>query len=154
MKYFAMLVMALSLSVYQEADGQCIQINSILVDACGEPEGFNEMVRFTVGNAPVNLNTMDVDWPNASNNWGGIIRNSTTATKTSALNAAIQAAGGCGLLIEPTGNTLPAGAKVFLITSFNFDPSFNTFGALTENYYILHQNNPNTTAGHFANHGS
>ncbi len=152
MKYFAMLVLALCMSVYQKADAQCIQINSILVDACGDPEGFNEMVRFTVGNAPVNLNTMSVDWANPSNNWGGLIRNSTTAAKTSTLNAAIQAAGGCGLLIEPTGTTLPAGAKVILITSFNFDPSFNTFGALTENYYILYQNNPNTSAGHFANY--
>lgn len=152
MKYFTMLVLALSLALHQKADAQCIQINSILVDACGDPEGLNEMVRFTVGNAPVTLASMSVDWPNTSNDWEGIIRNTTTAAKTTALNTAIQAAGGCGLLIEPTGTTLPAGAKVILITSFNFDPTFNTFGALTEDYYILYQNNPNTTAGHFANY--
>ncbi len=134
---------------------QCIQIESILVDACegtsGGFEGHNEMVRFKVGPAPLNLADMVVSWPN--NPWLGLIQNATTTAKVNTLNADILAAGGCGELIQPTGGQLPANATVILVTSFMMDPSLNQFGPITEDFYILFQNNPSNTAGHFANFG-
>jgi gliding motility-associated-like protein len=133
---------------------QCFQIESVLVDACdtGTDEGFNEMVRFKVGNASINTSTLSVNWP--SNNWLGVIQNATTTAKVATLNAQITAAGGCGQLIEPVGGVLPANAKVVLVTSYNFNITLNAFGAITENIYIIFQNNPTTTTGHFANYNA
>ena len=48
------------------------EINSILVDACGSPEGENEMVRFTVGASPLQVSSLNVTWPNTSLNFLGI----------------------------------------------------------------------------------
>src|SRR6218665_3894287 len=131
---------------------QCFQIESILVDACSGEEGLNEMVRFKVGITALNTNNMSVSWPN--NPWQGLIKNNLTASKTATLNADILDAGGCGQLIEPVNGVLPANANVILVTSFNLDTSMNTFGALTNDTYIIYQNNPSTASGHFANSGS
>ena len=131
---------------------QCFQIESILVDACGEQEGLNEMVRFKVGTAALNTNNLTVEWPN--NPWQGLIKNSVTAAKVATLNADIIAAGGCGQLIEPTAGVLPANATVILVTSYNLDPALNSFGALADTIYIIFQNNANTINGHFANYGT
>ena len=136
------------------AYSQCFQIESILVDACdtGADEGLNEMVRFKVGNAPLNVSNLSVTWPN--NNWEGLVQNAATAAKVAVLNAQVDAAGGCGNILEPTGGVLPANAKVILVTSFNFGVTANVFGALTQNIYILFQDNPTTTTGHFANYNA
>lgn len=136
----------------QKSFSQCFQIESILVDACGPSEGLNEMVRFRVGNNPLTLSTLSVEWP--SNDWEGLIQNATTTAKVAALNADIIDAGGCGELKQPTGGTLPANSLVILVTSFNMDVDLNSFGALTEDIYIIFQNNPNTTGGHFANYST
>ncbi|RZJ70401.1 gliding motility-associated C-terminal domain-containing protein [Flavobacterium sp.] len=134
------------------SQAQCFQIESILVDACGPQEGLNEMVRFRVGNAPLNTSNLSVDWPN--NSWQGLTQNATTVQKVAALNADILDAGGCGQLIQPTAGVLPANASVILVTSFNIDTALNEFGPITENIYILFQNNPAVATGHFANFGS
>lgn len=137
---------------------QCFQIESILVAACAPQvdsqtqEGYNEMVRFKVGTSALNTNNFSVDWPN--NNWQGLIQNTTTTNKVAQLNANIQAAGGCGQLLQPTNGILPANATVILITSHLFDVNSNSFGALNETYYILFQNNNTITSGHFANYNS
>ena len=136
----------------QNTYSQCFEIESILVDACGAQEGLNEMVRFKIGDAPLNTSTLNVSWPN--NSWQGLIQNATTATKVATLNADILAAGGCGEIIEPLGGVLPANASVILVTSFNFDTALNSFGALSEDIYIIFQNNPAITSGHFANFGT
>jgi gliding motility-associated-like protein len=139
---------------FQNSFAQCFQIESILVDACeGSPntEGLNEMVRFKVGATAINTGNMSVNWP--SNTWGGLVQNSVTASKVASLNAAILAAGGCGQVLQPTGGVLPANATVVLVTSYNFDTTANTFGALTDTIYILFQNR-NVTAGHFGNFGT
>jgi gliding motility-associated-like protein len=138
----------------QKSFSQCFQIESILVDACdtGADEGLNEMVRFKVGNAAVNTSNLSVTWPN--NAWTGLIQNAATAAKVVILNTQVQAAGGCGQILEPTGGVLPANAKVVLVTSHNFGVTANVFGALTQNIYIIFQNNPNVTAGHFANYNA
>ncbi len=150
----AVFLFVFSLFSHQNSFSQCFQIESILVDACDgntNSEGLNEMVRLKVGNAAINTSNLSVDWPN--NTWGGLIKNSLTASKVASLNADILDDGGCGQLIEPTGGVLPANATVILVTSYNFDITSNSFGALTENIYILFQNS-NTTSGHFANYGS
>ncbi|RYZ79130.1 MAG: hypothetical protein EOP06_27775, partial [Proteobacteria bacterium] len=146
-----LLFLCLSLFTITTTFSQCIQIESILVDACGPQEGLNEMVRFKVGGAPVNTNTMSVDWPN--NPWQGLIKNATTAAKVAVLNGDILDAGGCGQLIEPTNGVLPANASVILVTSFNIDTALNAFGPITDTIYIIFQNNATTASGHFANFG-
>ena len=151
LKHF-LIIAVLALFSYQDTFSQCFQIESILVDACGVQEGLNEMVRFKVGNTAINTSNMSVSWPN--NPWQGLIRNSVTAAKVATLNADILDAGGCGQLIEPTGGVLPANASVILVTSHNFDTDLNSFGALTDNVYIIFQNNPTTVSGHFANSGT
>ncbi|MDD3004448.1 T9SS type B sorting domain-containing protein [Flavobacterium sp.] len=129
---------------------QCVEIESILVAACGTPEGHNEMFRFRVGPNPLNTSNLTVNWP--SNSWTGLIQNTATAAKVTLLNADILAAGGCATLLEPTGGILPAGSPVIVVSSHLFDTTANSFGALTENTYILFQNNTNTTGGHFGNY--
>ncbi|MBD3581537.1 T9SS type B sorting domain-containing protein [Flavobacterium selenitireducens] len=136
----------------QTARSQCFQIESILVDACGTDEGLNEMVRLKVGNTPLNISNFSVNWPN--NSWTGLVQNATTAQKVATLNADILAAGGCGELIQPTGGTIPANATVILVTSYMMSTFENEFGAITEDIYILFQNNPTTSTGHFANSGT
>ena len=149
-----LFVFIVSIFFSQHAFSQCFQIESILVDACdtGSNEGFNEMVRFKVGSAAINTSTLSVTWPN--NPWTGLTQNASTAAKVVLLNAQVSAAGGCGQILEPTGGVLPANAKVVLVTSYNFGVTANVFGALTENLYIIFQNNPSITTGHFANYNA
>lgn len=110
------------------------------------------MVRFKVGTTNINTSNLDVNWP--SNSWLGLIQNQTTHNKVVALNAQITSAGGCGQLLEPTAGVLPANAKVILVTSFNLNVSSNVFGPITENIYILFQNNPANGSGHFGNYNT
>ncbi|MFM7018781.1 hypothetical protein, partial [Flavobacterium sp.] len=141
-----------------KATAQCFSIESILVDACSpnlpvNEEGYNEMVRFKVGSAAINLTTtpLNVNWPNVANPWLGLIQNATTASKVAALNAAITSAGSCGIILEPTGGVLPANAEVILVTSQNINTSFNSFSSLAGTIYMIFQNNPSNTGGNFAN---
>jgi len=138
------------LKIQAQTPSTCFEIESILVDACGTIEGENEMVRFIVGPSNLNINNLNVSWPNASNSYLGICKNSTTATKVAALNSSIV---GCGLLKEPTANILPAGSKVILLTSTSFDVSANSFSNLNDTVYVIFQCSGNT-AGHFANFGT
>jgi len=131
---------------------QCFEIQSILVDACGgADEGRNEMVRFKVGNTPLDINNLIVDWPN--NSWQGVIQNTVTASKVAQLNADILIAGGCAQILEPPGGILPANAEVILITSFNMNTAVHSFGAISKNLYMIFQNNATNSIGHFANYG-
>ncbi len=136
---------------------QCFEIQSILVDACDSgsatsDEGYNEMVRFQIGTTALNTSNLTVNWP--SNTWQGLIQNATTAAKVAQLNSDIIAAGGCGVLLEPTGGVLPANAPVILVTSQNFSTTANSFGALTTTTYIIFQNNTSVTGGHFGNYNA
>ncbi|MEO8151388.1 MAG: T9SS type A sorting domain-containing protein [Bacteroidia bacterium] len=141
--------MALLLAFCFTAKAQnCFEITSILVDACGSPEGENEMVRFDVGNAPLAITDLDITWP--SNSFKGICQDSITALKVDTLNNGIV---GCGLLVEPTGGMLPANAKVLLVTSTDFSTTFNSFANLNDTLIIIFQCSGNI-AGHFANNSS
>jgi len=142
-----------SLLVSHKSFSQCFEIESILVDACAlTEEGTNEMVRFKIGSTAQNTNNLVVVWPN--NAWQGLIQDANTAVKVALINQYIDDAGGCGNLLEPVAGVLPANAKVILVTSQLFDIVANPFGALSENTYIIFQNNLLVTAGHFANYGT
>lgn len=156
MKYFIhikTIVIFLSYFVFltpTQNIAQCFEIESILVDACGNPEGENEMVRFTVGGTALSTNDLTVGWATTMNPWLGVCQSANTAQKTAALNATITT---CGFLKEPVNGTLPAGAKVLLITSTDIDVTFNSFDGLNDTLYIIYQCAGNT-AGHFGNHGA
>lgn len=142
-----------------KSTGQCFTIESVLVDACSpnipsNDEGFNEMVRFKVGTTAIDLNItpLNLTWPNPSNLWLGLIKNTTTAAKVATLNADIASAGSCGLILEPIGGILPANAEVILVTSQNFSVVSNSFATLTGTIYMIFQNNPSQIGGHFANY--
>lgn len=132
-----------------EAQGQnCFEIKSILVDACGTPEGENEMVRLDVGATAIAVSNLSVDWPN--NNFLNFCQSSITAQLTATLNASIQ---GCGLLLEPTNGVIPPYTKLLIITSTNVSTTANSFSNLNDTLMVLYQCVGNT-AGHFANYNT
>ena len=151
MKLFkSMFLLCLFVFATVSINAQCFEIESILVDACGSPEGENEMVRFKVGNADLCTNDLTVSWANTSNSWLGITQDATTATATSYLNATIL---GCGFLLEPTSCVLPANTTVILATSTAIDVTANSFANLSDTLYIIYQTAGNTS-GHFANYNT
>lgn len=131
---------------YAQLPTNCFEISSILVDACGNPEGENEMFRFQVGPNPLTVSDLTVTWPNGTfRGW------CADQAKLDSLNATI---GGCGYLLAPTsGTTLPAYAQVLVVTSTNMNVAFNSFANLSDTIYILFQCSGNT-AGHFANYST
>lgn len=147
MKKVSILLIGLCffLSGLAQSPSTCFEIESILVDACGSPEGENEMVIFHTGPNPLNVSDLTVTWPN--NPWLGVCQNGTTATKVAQLNATIL---NCGWLLEPTAGVLPPNQRVILITSTNFDTGANSFANLSDTLYVIFQCAGNT-AGHFAN---
>tara|TARA_B110000459_G_scaffold204082_1_gene264120 strand:- start:1058 stop:3949 length:2892 start_codon:yes stop_codon:yes gene_type:complete len=141
-------ITALLLLSFSAINAQCFEIESILVDACGSPEGENEMVRFKIGSTALNTSNITLNWPN--NSWLGLSQNAGTATTTSALNNTVT---GCGLLIEPTAGALPANSKVLLITSTALNTTANSFANLNDTLYIIYQNAGNPF-GHFVNYNT
>ncbi len=129
---------------------KCIKIHSILVDACGSPEGENEILLFYTGNTSLTLSKLSAKWPNAGNNWLGLTQNAATAKKVSDINATIA---GCGKLIEPLAGIIPANKQVYLFTSTNFIVGSNQFTNLSDTAYAIFQKSGNT-AGHFANYST
>lgn len=146
-KYISFIIFTWGISSVADAQipVNCFEIESILVDACGNPEGENEMVRFKVGPNPLNTADLTVNWPN--NSWLGVCQNAQTANSVAQLNATIAA---CGFLLEPVGGILPPGADVILVSSTNFSVAANSFSGLSDTIYIIFQCQGNT-AGHFAN---
>lgn len=134
---------------------QCLEIESILVDACvsntlcpGSLEAMNEMVRFKVGPDPLFVADLDVDWPN--NSFLGFTQDAQTAQLTAELNSSIQ---GCGWLLEPSAGILPAGSTVLVITSVNMCTAANSFAGLTDTLRVIYQTAGNSS-GHFGNHNN
>ncbi len=141
---------------------KCLEIESILVDACvpgggctsaTSPscncEGKNEMVRFKIGPANINISDLSIVWPN--NSFLGISApNATTASLVSALNATILS---CGYLIEPIAGVLPAGRTILIITSTEMCTTANSFANLSDTIYVIFQNAGNFQ-GHFVNYSS
>ena len=158
MKLKLTLLITVALFSYQKIISQCFEIESILVDACdnGREEAYNEMVKFKVGNTPLNTSNLIVKWPvPVGNIWLGLTKNEISASKVADLNTKINLLGGCGKFIEPIDGILPKNSKVILVDSYNFDISMISFGAIIEDIYIIFQDKnslPNT--GNFGNAGS
>ena len=130
------------------AQSGCIEIESILVNACSAEEGRNEMLRFRVGGTALSTNNMTVAWANTNLPYNGLIQNSTTAQATAAFNSEIVS---CGQLIEPVNGVLPAYAQVLLITSYQVSTTPGFFAQLGDTLYVLYAND-NTVSGHFLNY--
>lgn len=143
---FIFLVGVFLVSNYSIA--QCFQIESILVDACGNPEGANEMVRLKIGDQDLNVNDLNISWPN--NNFLGFCANANTANKVAQMNNTITS---CGYFIEPISDVLPANSQVLIITSEDFDPTFHDYEGLQDTLIVIFQCSGNTQ-GHFANYNS
>ena len=137
--------------VYSQTTTNCLEVESILVDACSPNnlEGQNEMVRILVGPNPLTVNNIIPNWPN--NPFGGWISNATTAQKTQELNNGIQS---CGRILQPTGGIIPANKKAILVTSWDMNTTSNSFAGLTDTIYIIYQNSQTGNSGHFANIGT
>jgi gliding motility-associated-like protein len=123
----------------------CFEIKSILVDACGSPEGPNEMVRIEIGSNPLNTSDFQANWPN--NPYRGLCQSANTASNVAYMNSTIQS---CGYFLEPQNGVLPAGAQVLIITSVDFDPTAHNYAGLMDTIYVVFQCAGNTS-GHFAN---
>jgi hypothetical protein len=133
----------------QPLSSNCFEIESILVDACDNPEGENEMVYLRIGPNAINVNDFEIKWPNAGNPWLNFCQNPTTDNKIAAINATINCP--TGKLIAPSGGVLPAGAKVLIITSENYKVGSHSFANLCDTLYVVFQCAGNT-GGHFANY--
>jgi len=157
------LLFILNNTVHAQVPLKVFEINNILVDGCaGSDEGRNEMVLFQVGPNAINVSSLRVNgagsngtilpncWPNTNNPWKGIAPSPAKPNEVGIINASIAQ---CGYLIEPTGGILPAGKKVLLITSTEFDLTAHSFVTLQDTMYIIFQNAGNT-AGHFVNYGT
>lgn len=128
------------------AQQRCARFESILVDACGAPEGGNEMFRFMVGPNDLNTSNLSVTW--SSNPWLGVCQDALTAQVVQALNRTITH---CGLLVEPVGGLLPAGKDVLFITSEHMDTLSASFSNLQDTLIVVFQCG-NATTGHFKNY--
>jgi gliding motility-associated-like protein len=144
------ILLLLSFTItFLNVKSQCLEIQSILVDACaGSQEGQNEMVIFKVGSTALNTANMSPNWPN--NSWLGLTQNAGTAADIATVNATIA---GCGFLKEPVAGVLPANSKVLLITSTTWNPLAQSFVNLTDTLIVLFQTAGNTS-GHFANYNT
>lgn len=143
--FFIVVFLSFSERATAQVPSSCFEVESILADACGNPEGQNEMIRLKVGPNQLDANNLNIDWPNLT--WKGLIQNQQTADSVQYINSTIQ---GCGYLIEPSGYILPAGADVLVFTSYNFIASAHSFANLNDTLYVLFQNST-TTTGHYKN---
>ena len=149
----------------------CLQIKSILVDACQANatnyESYNEMVYFKNGPNPLPINQLSIagapasgvyalnKWPNNNNLWNGVVQTATTAANVAAINSSVLK---CGFVLEPT---LVAGiatirpfANVILVGSQIMNPLTNSFANLTDTVYMIFQAASTTTGGNFVNWSS
>ncbi len=139
-------------AVQGQVPTKCLEIESILVDACVSPddcpastEGMNEMVRFITGPQPIALT--DLQFAFYSSTFRGIEQTSATASLTAQLNATIQS---CGHLLEPPAGIIPPGSRVIFVTSTAMCVEANPFHALSDTLYIIFQKAGNSQ-GHFKN---
>lgn len=97
---------------------QTPQITGILVNSCGDgnEEGLNEIVTITNGNSPLNINDINITFPN-----GGSYCNSGCVARTLVNNAAfintLNALAGCTLFQFST--VIPANATIIVFTGLN-----------------------------------
>lgn len=136
--FFIILLLLFSFSSW----AQCFTIESILADACGNPEGENEMVLIEA-NQNIDINNLVFDWPN-----NPFLGWCSSANLTAQLNQTIISS--CGALVEPPMGIVPAGKKLLVVSSINMLVYANSFEGLTDTLYIIYQCAGNTS-GHFSN---
>ena len=142
--FFAFILLFFTFSIHSQTTS-CFQIESLLVDACGSPEGPNEMIRMQIGPNDLSVADLTVTWP--FNPYRGICQDATTASNVAYMNSTIQS---CGFFKEPVGGILPANAKVLFVTSVDFDPTAHDYAGLQDTIIVIFQCAGNTQ-GHFAN---
>lgn len=132
---------------------KCFEIENILVNACSNNEGFDEMVRLRIGPNSLTLNTINyVDWPTGNTWLGWATFNTSALSKLTTINNQITSAGNCGRLIKLNPNDVaPAYSRILLITSTAFSTSAHDFSGLTDTLYVALQNNSTNINGHFTN---
>jgi gliding motility-associated-like protein len=131
----------------------CVKIESILVAACtspGSPEGSNEMMRFRVGNTPLNTANMNIVWGSGQYPYSGVVQNANTANIVAQLNSTILS---CGYLKEPVNGILPPNSQVLMITGTNTSTTANSFAQLSDTLWIIFHNATNP-GGHFLNYNT
>jgi len=130
-----------------------VVIEQVLAAACGQPEAQNEMVRFKVGNTPLQTSNFTINFTTPIAPFAGLCQNANTASKTAQLNAQINPVfQDCGIFIEPLNGILPAGANVLFITSEFFNVNAHSFENLAEPIYVIYQCGARPQGGHFHNH--
>lgn len=139
-KYWILILLSWGFS--QTIHAQCFTIESVLADACGDPEGENEMVTIRV-NTNLDINNLSFNWPN--NNFLGWC---PAPGITNQLNQTITSS--CGYLLEPPGGIVPSGENLLVVSSTNVLINANSFEGLSDTLYIIYQCAGNT-AGHFSN---
>lgn len=137
--FYSFLLLALQVNA---SYAQCFTIETLLADACGDPEGENEMVTLRI-NQDLDIDNLVFDWPN--NNFLGWC---PEPNKTNLLNQTI--ANACGFLLEPPNGIVPAGEKLIVVSSTNMLVTANSFANLSDTLYIIYQCAGNTS-GHFSN---
>jgi len=155
---YLITVIILTFSFSNINSQNCIEVETILVDACdggASPEGLNEMFRFRVGSNSISISEIQLfdGWPSFEVNpqltFGGFVQNTFTQNKTAELNGTIT---GCGFLREPENGVLSAGARVLAITSYQVDVSLNSFANLTDTLFVIYHQHSSQTGGHFLNY--
>lgn len=147
-KIITLLVLTFSLQVFAQIPSKCLEIESILVDACGPFEGGYEMLRFKTGHTPIPISSIVVTWP--STTYMGLVQNANTAAIVSSINATIAS---CGKLIQPPGGIIPAGSNVIFFTSDTMSLINNTsFANLTDTLYAIFQLHSGSLSGIFQNY--
>ena len=149
--------------LFAQTPTKCLEIESILVDACvpgtgctsaAAPncncEGKNEMVRFKTGPDSISITDINITWPN--NTFRGISpRNNTTDSLIAILQSTIQSP--CGALKQPLNGMIPPNTTVLLITSTDMCTGANSFTNLSDTLCVIFQNAGNFQ-GHFANYNA
>jgi hypothetical protein len=139
------------------AQNGCIEVESILVDACDNnstsPEGLNEMFRFRTSDFQLNISEITIfnGWPSEGTNFlpfNGFVQNNSTIAKTAQLNATITS---CGLLVEPPNGDIPPNSSVLAITSYEVSATLNSFANLSDTIFVIYHQHSGDAGGHFLN---
>lgn len=130
----------------------CPQFRRILVNSCGgQPEGINEYVSIQNGSSDLDINAIEICFPN-----GGCFCNLGCGLQTWVSNIdfvnQLNTTAGCPLFVDAlSAGTIPAGATIVVFTgdtpTYNFDFSPECGNGP---YYALFANNDNTS-GRFVN---
>jgi len=126
----------------------CVKIEQILVDACANPEGANEMMLIKTGANNIQVADILISWPN--NSWRGFASATQSKVRLDQLNAEIT---NCGKILYPPNGIIPKHSKVLIFCSLDYQIGSHSFKELKDTFYALFQNAGNTN-GHFANFGT